>query len=137
MLTGKLRVLVVDDDGPLRRVLHRLLGFRYDVVDVATAEEALALICVGVKFDAILCDLRLDGMSGADLRTCLERIDVDQARRLLLHTGRARTAADAELLADADERAGLVIKPAPVEDFVRALEDVVERHGHATRPASA
>jgi two-component system, NtrC family, sensor kinase len=131
MPTGKLRILVVDDDGPLRRVLHRLLGVRYEVMDVATAEEALAIIEGGARFDAILCDLHLGGMSGAEFRARVEQVDSGQARRCLIHTGRAETPWEAEFLADADEEARLVIKPAPVAEFVDAFEHIVERHGRA------
>lgn len=134
MPNGRLRVLVVDDDGPLRRVLHRLLGVQYEVTDVASAEEALAMVEAGARFDAILCDLHLTGMSGAKFRERVEQVDSDQARRCLIHTGRAETAWEAEFLADVDEESKLLLKPAPVAEFVEAFEHIVERHGRAVGP---
>jgi len=61
-----LRVLVVDDERPIRRFLNASLSGQYTVLEAATGEEALAVTVSG-RPDAILLDLGLPDMDGVDL----------------------------------------------------------------------
>jgi two-component system KDP operon response regulator KdpE len=64
------RILIVDDDYALRRVLHTtLFSAGFDVAEAASGEEALALARV-VRYDVVLLDLRMPGKSG--IETCRE-----------------------------------------------------------------
>ena len=64
------RILIVDDDYALRRVLHTtLFAAGFDVAEASSGEEALALARV-VRYDVVLLDLRMPGKSG--LETCRE-----------------------------------------------------------------
>ena len=67
--------------------LVRGLGRKRAVVDLRDAESALELIASGKRFDAILCDMNLDGMSGRDFFVNLEAMDEDQARRVVILSG--------------------------------------------------
>jgi two-component system KDP operon response regulator KdpE len=61
-------ILVVDDEISIRRALHTTfqeLGFR--IVEAARGEEALALVRTN-RFDAVLLDINMPGMSG--IETC-------------------------------------------------------------------
>jgi two-component system KDP operon response regulator KdpE len=60
------RVLVVDDERPIRRFLHASLSGQYTVLEAATGEEALAAVVSG-RPDAILLDLGLPDMDGMDV----------------------------------------------------------------------
>jgi two-component system KDP operon response regulator KdpE len=61
------RVLVVDDDPPIRRVLKTTLtSAGYMVIDAMTGEEALEKLQVGLTVDAILLDLKMPGMGGLE-----------------------------------------------------------------------
>jgi two-component system KDP operon response regulator KdpE len=62
----KLRVLVVDDERPIRRFLNASLSGHYTVLEAATGEEALAVTVSG-RPDAILLDLGLPDMDGVEL----------------------------------------------------------------------
>ena len=62
----KLRILVVDDERPIRRFLSASLGGQYTVLEAATGAEALAEAAAGHP-DAILLDLGLPDMDGIDL----------------------------------------------------------------------
>ena len=62
----KLRILVVDDERPIRRFLNASLSGAYTVMEAATGEEALAMAVTGHP-DAILLDLGLPDMDGVDL----------------------------------------------------------------------
>ena len=61
------RVLIVDDEPQIQRFLRTALrASDYDVIEAATAREALKLI-VGSAPDAVLLDLGLPDMDGMDL----------------------------------------------------------------------
>jgi PAS domain S-box-containing protein len=62
----RLRVLVVDDEPSVVRVIQRTLSGNHDVETAGSVSEALALI-EARPFDAVLCDLAMPGTSGVDL----------------------------------------------------------------------
>jgi CheY-like chemotaxis protein len=70
------RVLVVEVEGPRRRLIAEFLGRSYHVTAAANGEEALALL-QKERFDVVLADRNLPGLSG--LRV------IEQAQRLLPH----------------------------------------------------
>ena len=61
-----LRVLVVDDERPIRRFLHASLSGQYTVLEAATGEDALAVTVSG-RPDAIILDLGLPDMDGVEV----------------------------------------------------------------------
>jgi two-component system KDP operon response regulator KdpE len=62
------RILVVDDDPQIRRVMRvTLTGQSYEVDDVKTGEEALERVREE-RFDLVLLDMNMPGMGG--LETC-------------------------------------------------------------------
>jgi len=87
-------VLVIDDDDMVRRAIVRGLRRKYSVVDVRDAETALEVIASGQRFDAILCDLNLGGMSGRDFFLRLDASDEDLARRVVILSGNLPATAD-------------------------------------------
>lgn len=69
----KKRVLVVEDEDKLRRILElQLLDSGFDVEKAATAEEALPLID---RADLIVTDFKLPGMTGLDMLHLIRRQD--------------------------------------------------------------
>jgi PAS domain S-box-containing protein len=62
------RVLVVEDEAPVRAVVERTLGKQgYQVVSAGTAEAALELAARQAPFDLLVTDVVLPGMSGREL----------------------------------------------------------------------
>lgn len=61
----RLRVLVIDDEDVVRNSVVRLLGRKHDVELCTSAVEALARGDLP-RFDVVLCDLMMPGMSGVD-----------------------------------------------------------------------
>ena len=67
------RILVVEDEEGVRKVITRLLASAgYDVVEAATGEEALERFAGDVKL--VLTDVIMPGMGGAELGKRLARI---------------------------------------------------------------
>jgi signal transduction histidine kinase len=68
-------ILVVDDDPMILRAIERALLPRHDPTCVQHARDALALIGrPDLRFDAVVCDLMLPGMSGMDFHAELEQL---------------------------------------------------------------
>jgi CheY-like chemotaxis protein len=65
-MTGIPRILIVDDDEAIRRLVRLNLTDLYEIFDTGQPEEALAL-ALEHKPDAILLDLRMPGYSGFEL----------------------------------------------------------------------
>jgi CheY-like chemotaxis protein len=83
------RVLIVDDEVAFARSLRRLLSSEHDVAIATNGREALARLRTGERFDAILCDLMMPEMTGADLHVALADLAPDQAERIIFVTGDA------------------------------------------------
>ncbi len=66
MKENSLRLLVVDDERPIRRFLSVSLGGLYTVLEAATGQEALTAAVYG-RPDAILLDLGLPDMDGLEV----------------------------------------------------------------------
>jgi two-component system chemotaxis sensor kinase CheA len=66
-LAERAAILVVDDSAFFRNMLRPLLDAAgYDVTTAASAEEALRLRETGQRFDLILSDVEMPGLSGVD-----------------------------------------------------------------------
>jgi signal transduction histidine kinase/ActR/RegA family two-component response regulator len=62
----RLKVLVIDDDPLVGRGLRRQLQ-HHDVTAVTSGHEAVAALERGQRFELILCDLMMPGLTGADV----------------------------------------------------------------------
>jgi len=122
------RILVVDDEAPVRRTLSRVLGsFGYEcglAGSVAEAREQLG----SSDFDLVICDLRMPGESGMALVEELEREESEIA--VLMATGED----DPQIAHAATERGvdGYLIKPFSNNELLInvdcALEQSRRRH---------
>lgn len=70
------RLLIADDEASIREVLRVSLCESYECVEAASAEEALELLR-GEKFDLILSDIQMNGMSGLEMVPHALRRDPD------------------------------------------------------------
>ncbi len=94
------RVLIVDDEAPLRLVMQRLL-VAHDVVSASSGTEALTLLEQDRAFDLILCDLMMPGVTGMDVHQWLVQHDPVLAARMVFITGGAFGPTAADYLSDA------------------------------------
>ncbi|QSI33538.1 response regulator [Variovorax sp. RKNM96] len=113
--TAAIRILVLDDEQPVREAMRSLLsGWGHEVALASNPREALQH---GGVFDLMLSDLRLgSGLSGLAAAQALQA--VGKARNVVILTGETAHANRVEV-----ERAGyaLIYKPADA----RALQDAI------------
>lgn len=79
-------MLVVDDDAAVGRAMGVLLK-PYRATFTQSAAGAIARISAGGKFDAVVCDVNMPGMSGLQFRDEVARIAPDLAPRIVFVTG--------------------------------------------------
>lgn len=84
---ARTRLLVVDDDPMVGAALARTFADEHEVTVVEDAAAALARLDAGERYDAILSDLLMPGMSGLELYRALAAAHPASARRLAFLTG--------------------------------------------------
>src|SRR5438046_1649726 len=88
------RILVVDDERTLVAVLGRYLRTRgFDVTTAESGEAALDEL-TRARFDLMLCDVRMPGMSGVDVVGPALKLDENLGIVMLSAVNDAPTAAD-------------------------------------------
>src|SRR5437763_95834 len=93
------KVLVVDDERKMRRVLQILLErMGIDSVGAESGEEAFERF-QAEKFDLVLTDLKMPGMTGLELLARVREVDAEVPVMLLTAYGTIQTAVDAMTLA--------------------------------------
>jgi CheY-like chemotaxis protein len=84
-------LLVVDDEAPIRRALRRYFERRGWVVDEAEdGKDALAMLSnpqAATRFDVVLCDLKMPGVSGPELYDRLRTVAPEVLPRIIFVTG--------------------------------------------------
>jgi CheY-like chemotaxis protein len=94
------RILIVDDEEMIIRILTKILGKEHEVFATSDAREALALCAGGERFDLILCDLMMPIMTGMDLHSEISRLSPEQAKAMIFVTGGAFTEKTRSFLSD-------------------------------------
>jgi len=64
MVAQRPRIVVIEDDAMLGKLMYRVLADEHEVLVLGRAQDALDRIAAGASFDLVLCDLMLPGMSG-------------------------------------------------------------------------
>ncbi len=94
------RVLVVDDEDSIRLLLGQVLGHRLGCrVDFASNGTAALEAARAARYDLVVSDIRMPGMSGTELYSRLLDSDPALARRFVFVTGHAGDATLAHTLA--------------------------------------
>ena len=89
--SGKLRILLVDDEDIVRRCTARLLS-DFEVVMASSAHEAIQILREDSDFDAVLSDVMMPGMSGPELYALCYRNFPHVAARFVFASGNAEAA---------------------------------------------
>ncbi|MCC6555893.1 MAG: response regulator [Polyangiaceae bacterium] len=126
LVSERVRVLVVEDEAPLARMLAQQLGRVHDIQIAENADAALRLLAQGERFEAVLCDIRMPGMSGDALYGRIRELDPALARGFIFMTG-VGFGADVERFL-ATSGCPLLEKPFKTEDALAAIAEVVTKN---------
>jgi two-component system cell cycle sensor histidine kinase/response regulator CckA len=111
-------ILVVDDDPLVQNSIRRTLERHHDVVVVGSGLRAMQILETE-KFDIVLCDLIMPGMTGMQLFEAVRMRDAVQAARFVFLTGGTSSPeARSFLLAVDNPRA---YKPLGADEIVRLI----------------
>jgi signal transduction histidine kinase len=128
------RIMLIDDEAMVARVLERLLARDHDVSVFDSAKIALDRIAEGERYDAILCDLMMPDLNGIDFYEQLAARWPELAARMIVLTGGSFTAR-AELFFE-QTRTPALTKPI---DFSKLQALIAERisasRGSPERPS--
>lgn len=78
-------VMVVDDDPILARSAKRVLGTKFRVDAFLSGEDAFDAL-MQRRYDCVVCDVNMIGMSGPDLLRRIQENCPDLARRFMFYT---------------------------------------------------
>jgi PAS domain S-box-containing protein len=121
-ITASGSVLVVDDEHMMAAAIARELGARMQVELVHSGGEALRALGQG-RYDAVLCDLRMPDLSGAEVYRQTRERDRAQAERFVFITGVGCAAGEAEFLRTAGRP--VLEKPFAMAELWRTVGAVV------------
>ena len=116
------RLLVVDDEPDVARAVQRALSREARVFTAGGGREALERLAQGEVYDAVLCDLMMPGMSGAEFHEALASARPGYLGRLAFMTGGAFTDSATTFLER--WRGPLLEKPLDQELLRRTLHDL-------------
>jgi DNA-binding NtrC family response regulator len=116
----KKRILIVEDEDKLRRILElQLLDSGFDVVKAGTAEEVLPLID---RADLIITDLKLPGMTGIEMLQLVRRQDSVVPVIVMTAFGTVENAVDAMKAGAAD----FLLKPFSLDHLTTIVNKALE-----------
>jgi two-component system NtrC family sensor kinase len=131
------RVLVVDDEPPIRRALGTFFGRRaWDVEEAEHGEAALERLLhrpEAPAVDLIISDLRMPGMSGVALHDRLAEARPELLDRLVISTGDVVSADAAAFVART--RCAVLEKPFELAALERMVRAVVQPPSESYQPS--
>jgi response regulator RpfG family c-di-GMP phosphodiesterase len=117
------RVLLVDDEESIRTAIGKFLKARgYDVAVADNGRDALDLL-EQERFDALLCDVRMPGMSGTEVVPRAMELRPELAVLMLTAVNDAPTATDVL----ANGAMDYLMKPVALDDLVKAVERALRK----------
>ncbi len=131
--SGRGLVMIVDDEPNLLRAYSRLLGARGHQVHTAGDGESALRLLAEVKFDVVLSDIMMPGMSGLQLLTAVRQHDLDVP--VILMTGSPALETAVEALENGAFR--YLIKPVDATHLIEVIERTTRLHRLATAKREA
>jgi len=125
------RVLLVDDEPLVRNTLSRMLARDYRIAVAHNAADALAMISRGDRFDVILSDVSMAGMTGIELHDTLAKTHADQAQRMVFLSGGAFTGDAIDFLRQMSQRH--LEKPFALSQLRGLIQEQLTRLGRCAR----
>ena len=85
------RILVVDDEPMVVASVRRILAADHEIVTVTSGADAVARLREDARFDVVLCDVMMPGMTGMELHEVVKSGWPGLERRMVFITGGAFT----------------------------------------------
>ncbi|MDX9720184.1 MAG: PAS domain S-box protein [Myxococcota bacterium] len=120
------RVLIIDDEEPLRNAMRRMLRGN-TLVLAGSAEEAMTILRDERDFDVILCDMMMPHMSGMEFHQWLCSTIPELGPRLIFITGGSFTPRVLEYLGKVDNIR--IEKPFDVTNFKKIVAERIRNRG--------
>lgn len=121
-LRGNERVLVVDDEHPVRTVLYLgLAQLGYEVEIAEGGEDAIKRYERGERFDLVILDMLMPKVSGDKVFARIRELDPDA--RVLICSGYSSETTIRKLLADGS--VGFIAKPFTIEDLAKRIREAL------------
>jgi len=118
---SKSKILLVDDEEMVRETYVEALGlFGHEVTAARGGEEALALF-VPDRFDVIVTDLSMNGMSGLQLAQAIRRQDAGVP--IILLSGWVVQKDEEQIKGSGVDH--VLVKPCGIEELVQAVSGAV------------
>jgi PAS domain S-box-containing protein len=126
--SAKARVLVLDDEPTVGRIVERLLRADYDVTVQTSGAEALKLLSEAPRFDVILCDLMMPDMTGMAFYDAAQAV-VPSTPFVFMSGGAFTTQAEAFVAQRKDE---CLEKPLDFDRLRSAIRSRIASRAHAS-----
>lgn len=89
------KILVIDDEKPIRKILLEILGFeKYEVDQAENGQEGLILAKKN-QYDVVLCDIKMPKMDGLEVLEELKKLESSPAVVMISGHGTIETAVEA------------------------------------------
>ena len=122
---GSIKILFVEDEDAVRTVGVRGLKQKgFEVVDCISAENALEHIEKGEKFDMMITDMMMPGLSGADLAKIVHKDN--PLTKIILASGYSEEIARKELAGSSDFY--FMSKPYSLGDLYKKVQEVLAKN---------
>tara|TARA_Y100000768_G_scaffold333134_1_gene273068 strand:- start:909 stop:2072 length:1164 start_codon:yes stop_codon:yes gene_type:complete len=118
------RILIIEDEEPIRRVLVRILSDEnqsFEIVEASDGKEGLSLI-KKEKFDLVLCDIKMPKMDGIEVLQESSKIKFRAPFIMLTGHGNVETAVEAMKLGAYD----FIPKPPDLNRLLNAVRIALE-----------
>ena len=117
-------LLVVDDEPHIRDLLVRSLELENYTVDLAKEGEEAWRKLQARRYDCILLDLKMPGMSGQELFRRIEESDRELARRVIFITGDTISPITRNFLSASEKP--VLSKPLDLEFLAQRVEELIQ-----------
>ena len=121
------KILIIDDQDPIRRVLRDILeNEKYQVDDASNGKTAIEMI-KEQEFDAILCDIKMPDMDGIEV---LEKVKAMSDTPVIMITGHGTV--DNAVEAFTKGAFDFIIKPPDLNRLLITVRNAVEKRSLST-----
>jgi CheY-like chemotaxis protein len=114
------KVLIVDDDADILRMIEKLLAHRGHNVSACSTPFGVSALVMREEPDVVVLDMMMPGLSGASLAGLIAKLDLPHVPKMILWS-----AMDPEQLDEEGQRLGLPVVSKTLRPS--ALVDAVER----------